>query len=100
LSNSPKNAASYPGAHSLTEILSQPQCWQTNLDELRKKKTLQSIADRFAGTKEWLFIGCGSSFYVAQSAASTITRLTNLGVGLCPHQKYCFIQTSFWLTLK
>lgn len=84
MSNSPKNAASYPGAHSLTEILSQPQCWQTNLDELRKKKTLQSIADRFAGTKEWLFIGCGSSFYVAQSAASTITRLTNLRARAVP----------------
>ena len=72
------NSAHAPGAHSLEEILSQPQCWAGSLEDLRQKKTLQSVAKRFAHAKEWLFIGCGSSYYVALSAAATMGRLTGL----------------------
>ncbi len=67
-----------PGAHSLDEILSQPQCWSASLEDLQREKTLHSVAERFARATEWLFIGCGSSYYVALSAAATMTRLTGL----------------------
>jgi glutamine---fructose-6-phosphate transaminase (isomerizing) len=77
LSNARNNAHS-PGAHSLDEILSQPQCWSASLDDLQQKKTLHSVAKRFARATEWLFIGCGSSYYVALSAAATMGRLTGL----------------------
>jgi glucosamine--fructose-6-phosphate aminotransferase (isomerizing) len=62
----------------LDEILSQPQCWTASLEDLRQKKTLHSVAKRFARATEWLFIGCGSSYYVALSAAATLGRLTGL----------------------
>ena len=77
MSNARKNTHS-PGAHSLDEILSQPQCWSASLEDLKQKKTLHSVAERFAGATEWLFIGCGSSYYVALSAAATMGRLTGL----------------------
>jgi glucosamine--fructose-6-phosphate aminotransferase (isomerizing) len=67
-----------PGAYSLEEILSQPQCWATSLEDLRRKKTLEAVAKRFAKATEWLFIGCGSSYYVALSAAASLARLTRL----------------------
>ena len=73
-----RNHTHSPGAHSLDEILSQPQCWTASLEDLQQKKTLHSIAKRFARAAEWLFIGCGSSYYVALSAAATMTRLTGL----------------------
>jgi glucosamine--fructose-6-phosphate aminotransferase (isomerizing) len=75
LSKSANNAQS-PGVHSLEEILSQPQCWTGTLEDLRQNKTLEAVAKRFAKTTEWLFIGCGSSYYVALSAAATMARVT------------------------
>src|SRR5437867_6031739 len=83
LSNARNNSHS-PGAHSLDEILSQPQCWSASLKDLQQKKTLHTVAKRFAGATEWLFIGCGSSYYVALSAAATMGRLTGLRARALP----------------
>src|SRR6266566_5397283 len=77
LSNSGNNPHS-PGAYSLDEILSQPQCWSASLEGLQQDKKLHSVAKRFARATEWLFIGCGSSYYVALSAAAAMERLTGL----------------------
>ncbi len=77
MSNSGNNPHS-PGAYSLDEILSQPQCWSASLEGLQQDKKLHSVAKRFARATEWLFIGCGSSYYVALSAAAAMRRLTGL----------------------
>lgn len=73
-----------PGAHSLAEVLSQPECWSASLEDLARSKTLQTIARQFSGPTDWLFIGCGSSYYVALSAAATMSRLTNLRARALP----------------
>ncbi len=64
------------GAHSLAEVLSQPQCWSACLARLHQQKTLEAIRDRFAKTGSWLFVGCGSSYYVALAAAASMTSIT------------------------
>ena len=64
------------GANSLAEILSQPQCWNECLANLHENGTLSAIHQRFVDAKGWLFIGCGSSYYVALSAAATMASLT------------------------
>lgn len=64
------------GAHSLAEILSQPHCWSACLARLREQKTLEAIRERFAKTSSWLFVGCGSSYYVALAAAASMTSIT------------------------
>ncbi len=64
------------GGHSLAEILSQPQCWATCLAELRHSETVTAVLARFGYAAEWLFIGCGSSYYVALAAAATMKSLT------------------------
>jgi glucosamine--fructose-6-phosphate aminotransferase (isomerizing) len=68
--------SSSPGAATLIEILSQPLCWTTCLNDLRESGTLKRIAANFSGATEWLFVGCGSSYYVAQAAAATMMSLT------------------------
>jgi len=78
------NSSHSPGAYSLEEILSQPQCWEGSLEDLRQKRTLQAVAKRFAHATEWLFIGCGSSYYVALSAAATMAHLTGLRARALP----------------
>ena len=64
------------GAHSLAEILSQAQCWETCLTELSRSQALKDVEARFGSSEEWLFIGCGSSYYVALAAAATMQSLT------------------------
>ena len=77
-------AKSSPGAFALSEILSQPLCWRTCFSELRDNRTLSRIAEQLGGKRNWLFVGCGSSFYVALSAASTLTALTGMPARAVP----------------
>jgi glutamine---fructose-6-phosphate transaminase (isomerizing) len=64
------------GAHSLAEILSQPQFWARTLRDLQSLGAMADLRQRVEGAAEWLFIGCGSSYYVALSAAATWTAAT------------------------
>jgi glucosamine--fructose-6-phosphate aminotransferase (isomerizing) len=74
--SSTSSSSSSPGAATLIEILSQPLCWTTCLKDLLESGTLKNIAAKLSRAQEWLFIGCGSSYYVAQAAAATMTALT------------------------
>ena len=64
------------GRHTLGEILSQPQCWRDCLAGLDEDDRATDIAERFNGTPEWLFVGCGSSYYIGLSAAASWTAIT------------------------
>ena len=61
---------------TLAEILSQPQAWQTELAELEQNPRVEQILNRTATSAEWLFVGCGSSFYLAEAAAFSWIQLT------------------------
>jgi glucosamine--fructose-6-phosphate aminotransferase (isomerizing) len=69
----PQEAA---GTHTLAEILSQPQCWQDCLHGLKTDGQLERLGKQIAAGAELLFIGCGSSYYIAQAAAASWTALT------------------------
>jgi len=59
------------GQHTLNEILSQPQCWSTCLAKLASSEEL-SAAQRLARPEvEWIFVGCGTSYYLALAAAAS-----------------------------
>lgn len=55
------------GANSLAEILSQPQTWTRCLDKFGDGNLRPALEPG----RERIFIGCGSSYYVALSAAAT-----------------------------
>ncbi len=65
-----------PGSYTLEEILSQPRCWTECLQALEENNQIGPIHDKLSLQSDWLFIGCGSSYYVAQSAAASWTILT------------------------
>jgi glucosamine--fructose-6-phosphate aminotransferase (isomerizing) len=73
--SSPPPAA---GAHSLAEILSQPEFWSRSLEVLRQEKSLADLRHGFHFATEWLFIGCGSSYYIALAAAASWTMITGM----------------------
>ena len=69
---------------TLVEIKSQPTVWQQCLDDLQAAD-LQRLADGHSPSDvEWVFIGCGTSFYLAQAAAFSFTSLLHTGTRAVP----------------
>jgi glutamine---fructose-6-phosphate transaminase (isomerizing) len=63
-----------PGEHTLQEILSQPRIWSETETQLRKAQLLEKFSDLFSPRSPWLFVGCGSSFYLSQLIAALWTK--------------------------
>ena len=64
------------GVHTIAEILSEPATWKSCLEFVQNSPTIKSLNEKLPRDIEWLFIGCGSSFYLAQAAATSWTILT------------------------
>ena len=72
------------GVKTLAEIASQPAVWQRCLQDLRQAD-LRGFADGHSPLDmEWVFIGCGTSFYLAQAAAFSFTSLLNTAARAVP----------------
>jgi glutamine---fructose-6-phosphate transaminase (isomerizing) len=65
-----------PGTHTIAEILSEPQTWRRCQAELEASGQLQELSAKLQSGVEWIFVGCGSSFYLAQAAAASWSILT------------------------
>src|ERR1700674_1668995 len=63
------------GQHTLSEIFSQPQCWNACLARLAASAELRAAIQLTRPGTEWIFVGCGTSYYLAQSAASSFNYL-------------------------
>lgn len=76
----PENDSSTASAASqsatLTEILSQPKAWLKSLRELKQNTTVEKFLRESQSRAEWLFLGCGTSFYLAEAAAASWASLT------------------------
>ena len=79
-----RGSAKAAGAYSLAEIESQPECWRACLSGLRESGMLEKVSATFGDAEEWLFIGCGSSYYVGLCAAATMAALTGLRARAIP----------------
>jgi glucosamine--fructose-6-phosphate aminotransferase (isomerizing) len=65
---------SKPGEHTLQEILSQPRIWSETETQLREARLLEKFADLFSPRSPWLFVGCGSSYYLSRLIAALWTK--------------------------
>ncbi len=61
---------------TLAEILSQPEIWLSTPRQAHASAAFHSAVEQAPSRKEWLFLGCGTSFYLAEAAAATWTLLT------------------------
>ena len=67
-----------------TEITSQPEVWQATLERFRgQKEALQGFLGR-ANFDNILVVGCGSTHYLAQAAATGITHRARIPARACP----------------
>jgi len=63
------------GEITLREIQSQPEVWRNCLRTLDGVDLAALVGDRDPQNYEWLVVGCGTSYYLAQAAAATFTSL-------------------------
>ncbi|HYL84652.1 MAG TPA: SIS domain-containing protein [Candidatus Angelobacter sp.] len=61
---------------TLAEILSQPETWRQCLNELQGSGVLEEILEGTKPRDEWVFAGCGTSYYLAEAAAAAWTMMT------------------------
>lgn len=66
----------YSQSNTWKEVLSQGEVWQSVIDALCDSSLLESILQSSADKREWLFVGCGTSFYLAEAAALCWTLFT------------------------
>jgi glucosamine--fructose-6-phosphate aminotransferase (isomerizing) len=65
---------SQPGEHTLQEILSQPHTWSETETQLREARLLEKFSNLFSPRSPWLFVGCGSSYYLSQLISTLWTK--------------------------
>lgn len=64
------------GKNTIREILSEPGIWKQCLEDLDRSSRLQELKEELPPTVEYVFVGCGSSFYLAEVAAATWSLIT------------------------
>jgi glucosamine--fructose-6-phosphate aminotransferase (isomerizing) len=72
----PAPASPVRSLHTLLEIPSQPEVWLASQRELADNPFFKAAFKSTSQRKEWLFVGCGTSFYLAEAAAASWTLLT------------------------
>ncbi len=63
-----------PGEHTLAEILSQPYVWAETEQHLKQSGALEHLAEILSPRSPWLFVGCGSSYYLSRLIAALWTK--------------------------
>jgi glucosamine--fructose-6-phosphate aminotransferase (isomerizing) len=71
----PIDISTEPGAHTLSEILSQPDCWKTCLPKLASSAEFDAAVKMARPGAEWVFVGCGTSYYLAMGAAAAFNQV-------------------------
>ncbi|MGA2811493.1 MAG: SIS domain-containing protein [Candidatus Acidiferrum sp.] len=72
----PASSSPIRGSYTLAEILSQPEVWRSCLRGLAEDAAFQTMRKKAGTRRPWLFIGCGTSFYLAEAAAGSWSLLT------------------------
>jgi len=70
------NETHHAQSHTWNEILSQGSVWQSVIDDMSTSGVLETIVTAGKGKRQWIFVGCGTSFYLAEAAAISCTLQT------------------------
>ena len=73
-----------PGATTLREILNQPEVWRRCQHTFEALDLQPLVGDRDPRSHEWVFVGCGTSYYLAQAAAASLTSLAGVPARALP----------------
>ncbi|MDE1160901.1 MAG: SIS domain-containing protein [Acidobacteriaceae bacterium] len=69
---------------TLSEILNQPSVWETCLKSVTGTDLETLFGAHDPRQESWLFVGCGTSYYLAQAAAASFTELLDAPAAAVP----------------
>ena len=75
---------SKPGELTLQGILSQPRVWSETETRLREVRLPEKFSELFSPRSPWLFVGCGSSYYLSRLIAALWTKHFYIPATACP----------------
>jgi len=76
--------------HTLSEILSQPATWRETARQLEQHGMLELVSKVFFPGSPWLFLACGSSYYLSQLVATLWTRQLQVPCSAVPASEFLF----------
>jgi glucosamine--fructose-6-phosphate aminotransferase (isomerizing) len=79
-----------PAENTLSEILSQPRIWGETEKQLANSGCLQHLAELFSPRSPWLFVGCGSSYYLSRLIAALWTKYFYIPATAVPASELLF----------
>jgi glucosamine--fructose-6-phosphate aminotransferase (isomerizing) len=85
-----RNGKPRPAEHTLAEIYSQPAIWADTETKLEEAGILERLAGAFSPRSPWLFVGCGSSYYLSQLVATLWTKHFYLPATAVPASELLF----------
>jgi glucosamine--fructose-6-phosphate aminotransferase (isomerizing) len=83
-------AAQAAGHHTLQEILSQPATWTETARRIEQNGKLDHLSEAFSARQPWLFVACGSSYYLSRTIAAQWTRLLQVPCAAAPASELLF----------
>ena len=78
------------GHLSFAEIMSEPGVWSKTLQDLETHGRYAEVLKPLEPAEEWIFVGCGSSYYVAQAAAWSWNAITGQKAKAVPASELLF----------
>jgi glutamine---fructose-6-phosphate transaminase (isomerizing) len=78
------------GQHTLEEIFSQPTIWAETARQLHQQSTLERLARVFSAGNPWLFVACGSSYYLSQLVVTVWARYFSIPCEAVPASEFLF----------
>jgi glucosamine--fructose-6-phosphate aminotransferase (isomerizing) len=85
-----RSASRVAGQETVQEILSQPATWVETAWQFEKNDKLFGDFQNFSAKGPWLFVACGSSYYLSQTIAAQWTKLLQVACTAVPASELLF----------
>jgi glucosamine--fructose-6-phosphate aminotransferase (isomerizing) len=84
------SASRAAGQQTAQEILSQPEAWRETARQFELSSELTEVAQRFSPREPWLFVACGSSYYLSRTIAAQWAKLLRVACTAVPASELLF----------
>ena len=85
-----KSASRGAGQQTSQEILSQPATWAETVRQFEQNAALDKAFISFSPDEPWLFVACGSSYYLSQTVAAQWAKLLRVACTAVPASELLF----------
>jgi glucosamine--fructose-6-phosphate aminotransferase (isomerizing) len=83
-------ASELAGQETLQEILSQPATWAETARQFEQNGGLAKVSQLFSREGPWLFVACGSSYYLSRTIAAQWAKLLGVACTAVPASELLF----------